>query len=340
MRRSLAWLILFTMLLAACGGSRHPDHEQVSPNERIVIKFSHVVAENTPKGLAARRFAAIMKERTGGRVEVQVFPNSQLYGDGEEVSRLRSNDVQMIAPSLSNLSDWDPLWQVFDLPYLFDDEQGVDRVVTGSTGQQLYAGLRRLDMEPIAFWQNGFKHFTNSRGSLLLPDQFKGLRFRTQPSPVMRDALRLLGAESSYRTFDAIYTALASRELDGQENTPSNMYSKRIYEVQPYMTLSSHGYLGYVVLVNATFWNSLPPDLRETMREAMADTTQWVRENAARLNAEALERIEAGGKVIIHRQTVNEREFWRQAMEPAYRLAGERVGADAVARVIREARGE
>lgn len=341
MRRSPA-VVMITMLavlLGACGSYRYPDHEQVSPAERTVLKFSHVVAENTPKGLGARRFAATVKQRTAGHVEVQVFPNSQLFGDGEEMTALRSGAVQIIAPSTSKLADLDPMWQVFDLPYLFRDEQDVDRLVAGPTGQQLYANLRRQGFEPIAFWHGGFKHVTNSRTSLLLPGSVAGLRFRIQPSPVMRDAFQGMGAEVSILTFDALYGALADKRIDGQENSPTNIVSKRIHEVQGYMTVTNHGYQGYVILVDQAFWNKLPPEMRETLRETMSDATQWVRDNAPVLNEEAMERIRATGKVIIHTQTANERELWRTAMQGAYRRTEERLGTEVVQQAVREAWG-
>lgn len=338
-RRILVLFLVLPLALAACGPARYPDFEQVSAKDRTVIKFSHVVAENTPKGIAARRFAAMVKERSGGKIEVQVFPNSQLYGDGEEFDRLRSGDVQIIAPSLSKLADLDPPWQVFDLPYFFDDDRSVERVIAGATGQRLYAGLRRMGMEPVAFWHNGFKQISNARGSLLLPVDIRGLRFRIQSSPVMRDMFQVLGAEVSVRPFDSLYGALAKGELDGQENAPSNIFSKHIHEVQPYMTVSNFGYLGYVVLVNERFWSALAPDTRELLREAMADTTQWVRENARALNEEAMDRIRISGKVLIHKQTPNERELWRTVLEPVYRRAESRLGADVLREVLREAKG-
>jgi len=339
-RRIVVWLLILPLALAACTSTRYPDNEQVSAKDRIVVKFSHVVAENTPKGIAARRFAAMVKERSGGKIEVQVFPNSQLYVDGEEFDRVRSGEVQIIAPSLSKLADLDPLWQVFDLPYLFDNDRSVERVIAGSTGQRLYSGLRRLGMEPVAFWQNGFKQISNARGSVLFPMDVRGLRFRIQSSPVTRDMFQVLGAEVSVRSFDTLYGALAKGELDGQENAPSNIFSKHIHEVQPYMTINNFGYLGYVVLVNERFWNGLSPDIRELLRESMADTTQWVRENAPILNDEALDRIRASGKVLIHNQTQNERELWRTALEPVYRRAEARLGVDAVGDVVREAKRE
>lgn len=333
-------VLLLAALLAACGGQRYTDREQVSPESRVVIKFSHVVAENTPKGLAARRFANALKERTGGRVEVQVFPNAQLYTDGEEMVAIKAGEVQMIAPSLSKLAELDPVWQVFDLPYLFTDLAAAERLIAGRTGERLYGGLRRSGLEPLALWHSGFKQMTNNRRPLLNSADLRGLRFRIQPSAPMRDAFQTLGAEVSVLPFDSVYSAIADGVLDGQENTHTNIYSKRLHELQSYMTLTNHGYLGYVVMINRRFLESLSPDLRETIREVMAETTQWVRESVPRLNEEALERIRTSGRLKIHSQTGMEQAEWRAALEPVYRRVEERIGIDAMRDAQRDLRGE
>ncbi|HYF95359.1 MAG TPA: DctP family TRAP transporter solute-binding subunit [Symbiobacteriaceae bacterium] len=330
-------LVLLGLTLTACGGPVAADYEQVSPDDRIVVKFSHVVAENTPKGQAARRFAALVKERTGGKVEVQVFANSQLYRDGEELDALRSNSVQFVAPSLSKLGDIDPLWQVFDLPYLFPDPAAPERLIAGSTGQKLYGNLRRQGLEPVAFWLNGFKVITSARGPVMVPEDVRGLRFRIQPSLVTRDALTALSAEVSIQSFDSLYGALANGEVDAQENTPTNILSKRVYEVQPYMTLTNHSYLGYVVITNQKFWNGLTPEMREAFREAMSETTQWVRESAELLNEQALNQIRFYGKVDIYQPTLAQLEAWKSAMNIAYRRAEDRLGVETIRTVIEEA---
>lgn len=340
LRTRLAALMALLALLAACGRLLPTDHEQVSPDERIVIKFSHVVAENTPKGIAARRFATLVKQRTGGKVEVQVFPNSQLFRDGEELAALRRNEVQLIAPTFSKLGEVESLWLVMDLPYLFPDREGVERVLTGHTGKVLEASLRRQGLEAVAFWENGFKVITNARGPVVLPQDLKGLKLRIQPSMVTRESFTGAGAEVSIQPFDSVYGVLSSGNLDGQENVPSNITSKRLHELQPYMTVAHHGYLGYAVITNQKFWTGLSPELRAILEEAMAEVTEWVAENAERMNEEAMERIKAGGKVEIHYQTPQEAEQWRAAMEPAYKWAEERMGPDAVLMAVKEAQGQ
>lgn len=318
MRRSvLALLLALAALTPACGPLAR-DHEQVATSERMVIRFSHVAAENTPKGLAARRFAQLVHERSGGRLEVQVYANSQLYGDGEEFQALLDGKVQFIAPSTAKLSDLVPEWQVFDLPFLFADEQEVIGAMTGPPGQRLLALLPGRGMIGLAMWDNGFKHMTSRGRPLHQPQDARGLTFRIQGSRVLREQFLALGATPVPVVFGHLYRALEAGQVDGQENTLSNIVSKRIHFVQSHLTLTHHGYLGYVVLTNRHWWEALPPADRALLSEALAETTHWVRENAPRLNREALEQIRAAGTVSIHMPTPAERAAWRHALEPVY----------------------
>lgn len=195
-------------------------------------------------------------------------------------------------------------------------------------------------MEPIAFWPNGFKVITNNRGPLELPQDAKGLRLRIQPSPVTRDAFTALGADVYVQSFDSLYGALSKGNVDAQENTPTNILSKRIYEVQPYMTLTDHSYLGYVVITNQRFWNSLAPELREALREAMSETTQWVGENAQLLNDQAMDQIRITGRVRVYQPSLTQMDAWKSAMSISYRKVEERLGSDAVRTAIQEAQAK
>lgn len=323
--------VLALLLLGAAAGGCGPrarDLEQVARTERLVLRFSHVVAENTPKGLAARRFAERVAERSGGRMEVQVYANSSLYGDGEEFSALREGKVQFIAPSTAKLAEIVPQWQVFDLPYLFVDEQAVVRAMTGPAGQALLAQLPEYGFQGLALWDNGFKYLTNRVRPLRRPEDAAGLRFRIQGSAVLREQFAALGASSRQVVFGDLYQVLERGELDGQENTASNIVSKRLYHVQKYMTLSAHGYLGYVVLTSLGWWQSLNPADRQVLLEALAETTAWVRENAPRLNRQALEQVRQSGLVTVHELTPEERVAWAQAMEPVSAWAVRTLGRE------------
>lgn len=322
---------LLGLALTGCG-PRVADNEQVSPGEKIVLRFSHVVADDTPKGWAARRFAALVHERTGGRVEVQVFPNSTLYKDGEEIDALRAGTVHFIAPTTSKISQMFPEWQLFDLPYAFESVEQVHRAVDGALGERLYRQLEAQGMKALAFWDNGFKQMTNSVRPLVWPGDFRGLKFRVQiNSPLLEAQFRALGAEPRPLLFNEVYAALAARTVDGQENTMSNTYSQQFYKVQRYMTVSNHGYMGYVVLTNAGFWESLGPDIRRVLEETMAEVTRLEREKALAMNRRDFEEMKKGDRLAIHLQTGEERAAWRQALEPVYREFAARVGPEPLA---------
>lgn len=336
-----AWnMLAIAILLAGCGPARAVDNEHWTPEERIVLRFSHVVAENTPKGIAARRFADLAREKTGGRVEVQVFPNGQLVGDGEaEIRALLKGQIHLIAPSTGKLAESFPVWQVFDLPYAFPDQRAVTEAIEGPIGEKLFLDLQRRGMKGLTMWDNGWKQMTSSVRPLIHPADFAGQRFRTQPSKILAEQFRVLGATGMAIPFDRTYLALASGNVDGQENTASNIYSKKFHEVQRYMTLSNHGYLGYVVITEASFWGHLPPDVRSALEAALAETTQWLRQNADRLNEEDLVRISASGRVEIHQQTEAEREAWQKALQPVYELFAQEIDRELVTAVRRLGNG-
>lgn len=314
----LAVLIL-VILTAACG-QRVVDHEQVSREEKIVIRFSHVVPENTPKGLAARRFAALVHERTGGRVEVQVFPNSTLYKDGEELQALQDGNVQLIAPVTAKLGKMFPRWQLFDLPYAFNSRKEVHRAVDGEIWDELCKGLEERNMKALAFWDNGFKQLTNDEHQIIYPEDCKGMFFRVMiNSDVLKDQFRVLGATPVPVVFSELYQSLDTGDIDGQENTLSNIVAKRLHRVQSYLTVSNHGYLGYVVLTNTEFWDSLPRDIQKILADTMAEVTVWEREKAWELDHAAFNQLVALKKMKVHIQTAREKEEWMERLQPVYK---------------------
>lgn len=314
----LQFLTLLSCFAAGCD-KRVNDSEQVSPEEKIVIKFSHVVSENTPKGLAAQRFATLVKERTMGRVEVQVFPNSTLYSDGDEIEALKSGTVQMIAPATSKLSRLSPQWQIFDLPFALNDEAEVHREMDGPTGEKLLSSLSASNIQGLAFWDNGFKQMTNGKRPLINPEDFGGLTFRVMiNSQVLKRQFEELGAYPVEIQFNDLYHALETNLADGQENTLSNICSKKLYRVQPYLTISNHGYMGYVVMTNAKFWSSLPDDVRLTLESTLHEVTEWERQISAEKNRESMEEVVSYGKVQIHQLTEAERNKWFEALHPLH----------------------
>lgn len=322
---------MISLLFIAGCGERVVDLEQVSPEEKIVIKFSHVVAENTPKGLAAQRFADLVKERTLGRVEVQVFPNSTLYKDGEELQALQSGLVQMIAPATSKLSGLYPQWQVFDLPYAFEDVNAVHEAMSGYIGSRLCDVVKQNNMQALAFWDNGFKQMTNSRRPLVNTDDFQGLSFRVMiNSQVLKKEFEILNARAVAGPFNELYRVLDSHEVDGQENTMSNIYSKNLYKVQPYLTVSNHGYMGYVVLTNKKFWAGLPADVRTVLESTMMEVTEWERAQAFIMDKQSLEYVLNSGLVQVHQQTEDEKKQWSIMLKPIYSEFKNLIGNDLI----------
>jgi len=310
----------FIMLLLISGCSKRVvDMEQVSPDEKIVIKFSHVVAENTPKGMAAQRFASLVKERTGGRVEVQVFANSTLYRDGEEIQALQSGAVQMIAPATSKLASIYPQWQILDLPYAFPDVQAVHKAMRGEIGRKLFDSLKQGNMIGLAFWDSGYKQMTNSKRPLTKPADFEGLSFRVMiNSNVLKRQFEKLHAKPVEITFDDLYRHLEAGLVDGQENTITNIYSRNLYKVQKYLTISEHGYMGYAVIANARFWEGLPPEIKDILEETLAEVTLWEQQQALKMAEEDLQKLKysCGMNVVV--LTEDEKREWQRVLRPVY----------------------
>src|ERR1041385_5081030 len=280
----------------------------------IVIKFSHVVAENTPKGKGALKFKELAEAATKGRVKVEVYPNSQLFKDGEEMQMLQLGNVQMLAPSVSKFG---PLgareFEVFDLPYIFDNYDELHAVTGGKIGQQLFKKLESKGIVGLAYWDNGFKVMSANK-PLRSPADFKGLKMRIQSSKVLDQQMRDLGAIPQVMAFSEVYQALQTGVVDGTENPPSNLYTQKMHEVQMYLTLSHHGYTGYAVIVNKKFWDGLPPDIRKTLDQCMKETTKFVNELAQRENNDALDAVKKAGKTEIIRLTPEEKREWKKAL--------------------------
>lgn len=294
------------------------DDDQEGLTEQIVIRFSHVVAENTPKGLAAQRFADLIYKKSNGRVKVEVFPNGSLYNDNDEMTALVQNNVQMIAPTFSKLTDINPDWGLLDLPFFFDSISSVEQTFTGEIGEYLLSSLEDNGIKGLALWSNGFKQMTGSKNPLLLPEDFIGQRFRIMPSPVVEHQFQLLGANAVATPFNTLYYALENDEMDGQENTFSNIHSKRLYELQRYMTISNHGYLGYGVIMNEEYWSELPTEIQLLILEAMAETTDWISKKSQSLNEQKLQEIEGYSEIEIYKLTKDQRKKWKEKLQPVY----------------------
>jgi C4-dicarboxylate-binding protein DctP len=299
----------------------------------IVIKFSHVTARNTPKGEGAEYFKKLAEERTGGRVKVEVYPNSILYKDGEEMEMLQLGAVQMLAPSLAKFG---PLgvreFEVFDLPFLFEGYGDLHKVTQGPVGQALLKKLEAKGITGLAFWDNGFKVMSANR-PLRTPADFKGLKMRIQSSKVLDQEMRDLGAIPQVTALSEAYQALQTGVVDGTENPPSNLYTQRMHEVQKFVAVSNHGYLGYAVIVNRKFWDGLPADLRATLEGAMRDATVFVNQIAKKDNDDALEAVRKAGKAQVYALSAEERLLWKKALLAVHREQAARIGKETLSAI-------
>ena len=326
MKKTFAFLALAVLGYASTASAQTP----------IVIKFSHVVAADTAKGKAAEYFKKLAEERTRGAVRVEVYHNSILYKDKEELEMLQLGSVQMLAPTPGKFG---PMglreFEVLDLPYLFDNLEEEHKVTQGPIGQQLLAKLESKGIHGFAFWDNGFKEMTNNR-PLRRPEDFRGLKMRIQSSKVIEAQMRAVGAMPQVMAFSEIYMALQSGVVDGQENPTNVIYPSKLNEVQKYLTVSDHGYHGYVVITNAKFWAGLPPDIRATLEGAMKDTTAYFNAASKKENEDGLEAIRKTGKTQIITLTPEEKRAWKKAMIKVHEEAGEKIGKPLIQAIYKE----
>ena len=302
----------------------------------IVIKFSHVVAEDTPKGKGALKFKELAEKYTNGRVKVEVYPNSSLYKDKEEIEALQLGSVQMIAPSTAKFA---PLgikeFEALDLPWLFKDEATYSKAMKGPIGKWLFQKLQAKGITGLAYWDNGF-HMASANRPLLMPADFQGLKVRISGSKVADRYFRDLGSIPQIMAFSEVYQALQTGVVDGCENTPSNYLTQKFYEVQKDITVSNHAHLQYAVIVNTKFWNGLPPDIRKELERAMDEATDYTNSIAVKENADALAEIKKSGKTTLHYLTDDQRKAWQAAMRPTYSWAKGRVGEEVLDLIAQE----
>ncbi|MEY4765281.1 MAG: hypothetical protein RI907_1954 [Pseudomonadota bacterium] len=328
-RQVLATAIGAGLALMGLMGSAHADGP-------IVIKFSHVVAVDTPKGKAAEFFAKRAAELTKGKVKVEVYPNSQLYKDKEEMEALQLGSVQMLAPSLSKFA---PLgvkeFEVFDLPFIFDDYTDLHNVTQGAVGQGLLKKLESRGITGLAFWDNGFKVMSANK-PLKNVEDYKGLKMRIQSSKVLDAQMRALGALPQVLAFSETYQALQTGVVDGTENPPSNLFTQKMHEVQKHLTVTNHGYLGYAVVVNKKFWDGLPADIRTQLTKAMTESTKVANDIAKQENEDALAKVAASGKTAIYKASLAERFLLKKALVPVHKQMASRIGQETLDAIYKE----
>ena len=324
------------LLVAAAAAVLFVVPAAVEAQSPIVIKFSHVVANDTPKGKGALKFKELAEKYTDGKVKIEVYPNSSLYKDKEEIEALQLGSVQMLAPSTAKFA---PLgvkeFEALDLPWLFKDDETYAAAMKGTVGKWLFQKLEAKGITGLAYWDNGF-HMVSANRPLLKPSDFEGLKFRISGSKVADQYFRNLGSIPQIMAFSEVYQALQTGVVDGCENTPSNYLTQKFYEVQKDITVSYHAHLQYAVIVNSKFWTGLPPDIRGQLEKAMAEATDYTNSIARKENEDALAEIKKSGKTTLHYLTDDQRKAWQAAMQPTYKWAKGRVGQEVLDLVAKE----
>jgi C4-dicarboxylate-binding protein DctP len=296
----------------------------------IKIRFSHVVAPNTPKGQAADMFARLANERLKGKVEVQVFPNSQLYTDKKVLDALSTGSVEMAAPSTAKFTSWVPQLQLFDLPFLFKNSDVLYQTMDGAIGNKLFRMLGKKNMLGLAMWDNGFKQIGNNLREIKKPSDAGGIKYRIMSSKVLESQFKAVGGNPLVMPFSEVYSALEQGVIDGQENTWSNIYSKKFHEVQKYITETNHGYLGYLVVTNAQFWNYLPKDVRTELEAILKEVTAWIRVNALKINMDQKQKVIDAGTTKVTELTEAEKDAFRKAFKPVHDEFRDVIGGDLI----------
>lgn len=295
----------------------------------IVIKFSHVVAVDTPKGQAAEYFKKLVDERSNGQIKVEVYPNSSLFDDKDVMTPLMTNAVQMAAPSFSKFTKFAPSLQLVDLPFLFNDADHLHRVLEGEVGQKILAAVGSKGLVGLAFWDNGFKQLSANK-PLIKPEDAAGLKFRIMSSKVLEAQFKAVDANPQVLPFSEVYSALQQGVVDACENPLSNFYTKKFYEVQSDLTLSNHGYLGYLVVTNKIFWNKLNDQQKELISQAMKEATEYGNKLALQMDQDYLAKVKASGKTTVHELTPAQRKAWKDAMLPIYPKFYDVIGKDLI----------
>ncbi len=295
----------------------------------IVIKFSHVVAENTPKGIMANKFKELIDQRLAGKVRVEVFPNQQLFSDKKVLEAMLLGDVQLAAPSLSKFGKYTKILQVYDLPFLFQDMSAVERFQSGEQGQMMLKSLQSKGLIGLGYMHNGMKQLS-ANNPLLVPNDAAGRKFRIMSSNVLKAQFEAVEAVPLKKPYSEVFTLLQTNAIDGQENTWSNIYSKKFFEVQDHITNSNHGLLDYMVVTSAEFWNGLDADLRNEIQKSLDEAVKIGNAAAEEKSQSDMKRIVDSGRTTVHELTKEQRDQWVTAMKPVWDQFAEEIGQDVI----------
>ncbi len=308
--------------------------------EDFTIKFSHVVTPDTPKGKAAEKFKELVEKKSDGKIKVEIYPNSELYGDEDELQALQSGSVQMLAPASAKFTTIAPQLQVLDLPFIFDSVEDIPELVSpdSDVGKAIYQNkkLASKNVKVVGLWDNGLKQLS-SNDEMREPDDLTGLKFRIQPSDVLRSQFQTWGASSTPLAFAEVYNALQQGVVDGQENPYSNIESQNMQTVQKHITESNHGYIGYVLVINTEFFDKLPDDLKDAVTESADEASTYNREIAAKLNEEAKKKIEKGGTTKLIKLSDEERQVFKDAVVPSvWEKHADVIGQDVIDELLKK----
>jgi tripartite ATP-independent transporter DctP family solute receptor len=321
--RPIIWINIIAAVFLLFGCSAHPraiDYDQVGPEDKLILRFSYVTGEETPKGLAARKFKELVEARSGGKVEVQLFPNSSLYSDEEELEELNKGDIQLIAPATSKLSQIVPETQIFDLPYLFSSQEDVWKLEDGPVGQEINRLLEKKGYKVLGIWDNGFKQITNNEHPIKDPEDFNQLTFRIMPSGVLKQQFQAVNAQTLMIPFSELFTAVEKGKVDGEENTLSNINNQKLYMSQKYITKSDHGFLGYFVLTDGRFWNKIPAETQNMLMSTLQEVTKWERNQALYIDKQEYQQLKERQDIQLTELTYEQKKKWEQAFQKTYDL--------------------
>ncbi|WP_309543422.1 DctP family TRAP transporter solute-binding subunit [Cytobacillus firmus] len=329
---ALALVMMFT--LAACGNSEKTEGSgggaESDGVQEITIKIAHVVAENTPKHQGALKMKEVIEKESDGKIKVQVYPNSSLFGDKDEYQNLVANNVQFILPDMSKLVGNDPGFNIPAMPFLFESDEAANAFWDGEKGQEIFKRLEKDGVLGKAMWPNGAKHMTNDKKAIKKPEDLDGMKIRTQGGQLLEAIYAELGAGSASIPFGELYTALQQGTVDGQENTFSNIESKKFDEVQKYMTIMGHTRVDYALLTNTKFWDSLNDETKAIVQKGVDEGTKLARESAKKLNDDALAKLKENGQVEINELSDAEIEEFKKTLEPIYNEWAEKIGKDII----------
>lgn len=327
--------VITVLSLAACSGARSgADAAGTGAGTTYTLKFSHVTTDSTPKGKAALWFEKELEKRSNGRINVEVYANSSLYGDKDEMQAIQQNSVQMLAPASAKFTTVAPALQVLDLPFLFDSPEDIPSVAAPDTevGKAIFGNkdLESKQMKVLGLWDSGMKQI-HSNNLTQSPADMKGKKYRIQPSDVLKSQIEAWGGHAEAIAFSEVYSALQQGVIDGGENTYSNIESQKMHTVQSNIAESNHGYIGYILVVNTKFFDSLPKDLQDLLVKVADEASTYNRENAVSVNEASKKAIEAAGKTTINVLTPEQRTAFKKVVVPAlYEEYRDVIGSDII----------